>query len=119
MSERDPLGEKIRLKERAEEDQYFAQRDRELIEKIKHTREVEHESVIREFARARCPQCGERLRQRSVHGEMIDECPSCQGIWLPKTKLDLVAQQGGEWMRKFAAGLVHLLEPSHEQKGRS
>jgi hypothetical protein len=117
MSERDPLAEKIRLKERAEEDQYFAERDRELIEKIKNLRAIKQESVIREWTHARCPNCGERLQLRSVHGEAIDQCPSCMGIWLPKTKLDLVAQHGGEWMRRFVAGLVHLLEPPHDQRG--
>jgi hypothetical protein len=40
----------MRLKERAEEYQYFAERDRELIEKIKQARAVEQESVIRASA---------------------------------------------------------------------
>ncbi|HXG21137.1 MAG TPA: zf-TFIIB domain-containing protein [Methylomirabilota bacterium] len=110
MSERDPLGEKIRLKERGEEDQYFAERDRELLEKLKHAREVEREHTIRELARARCPQCGERLRQRLVHSEPINECPSCQGVWLPKEKLVAASQQGNEWMRHFVEGLTRWLE---------
>jgi hypothetical protein len=35
MDEKDRLGAKLREKEKAEEDRYFAQRDRELIEKLK------------------------------------------------------------------------------------
>ena len=35
MDEKDHLGEKLKLKERAEEDRYFAERDRELIAKLK------------------------------------------------------------------------------------
>lgn len=35
MDEKDHLGEKIRLKERAEEDLYFARRDQELLAKLK------------------------------------------------------------------------------------
>jgi len=33
-NERDPVGDKIRLKERPKEDQYFAAQDRELIAKL-------------------------------------------------------------------------------------
>ncbi len=68
MDEKDSLGEKMRLKERAEEDRYFAERDRELIAQLKHVQEAEHEKMVRELARGRCPQCGERLRRRPIHG---------------------------------------------------
>lgn len=111
MDEKDHLGEKFRLKERAEEDRYFAERDRELVAKLKQAKEAEQEKTIRELAQARCPQCGERLRQRSLHGVMIEECVTCQGIWLNQAKLTEVSRhKGEEWVSGFLEGLAHLLE---------
>lgn len=111
MDEKDSLGEKMRLKERAEEDRYFAERDRELIAQLKHAQEAEHEKMVRELVHGRCPQCGERLRQRPIHGELIDECPSCRGIWLTQAKLEVLSHGGGgEWIGSFLAGLGRLVE---------
>jgi hypothetical protein len=109
MDEKDHLGEKIRLKERAEEDVYFARRDQELIAKRKQAQAAERERAVRELARCRCPQCGERLSQRSVHGQTIQECLSCQGIWLDKAKLELVFRpKSEEWLANFFQGLARL-----------
>jgi hypothetical protein len=111
MDEKDSLGEKMRLKERAEEDRYFAERDRELIAQLKHAREAEHEKMVRELARGRCPQCGERLRCRPLQGELIDECPSCLGIWLTPAKVEVLSRGGAEgWIGALLAGLGRLVE---------
>jgi len=111
MDEKDHLGEKFRLKEQAEEDRYFAERDRELIAKLKLAREAEQEKTLRELTRARCPRCGERLRQRSLHGVAIEECVSCQGVWLDQAKLAEVSRhKGEEWVSRFLEGLVRFLE---------
>ena len=58
--DKDRLGEKLHQKEKAEEDRYFAERDRELIAKLKQAQAAEQEAMIRELARSRCPQCGPR-----------------------------------------------------------
>ncbi len=111
MDEKDRLGIKLREKERAEEDRYFAERDRELIAKLKQAQETEQEKTLRELAHFRCPKCGERLSQRLFHGATIEECPACQGIWLDKGELKTVSQRGEEgWIEKFLEGLKHLLE---------
>ena len=111
MDEKDRLGTKLREKERAEEDSYFAERDRELIAKLKQAQEAEQETTPRARARCRCPKCGDRLSQRLVHGATIEECPACQGIWLDKGELKTVSQRGEEgWIEKFLEGLKHLLE---------
>ncbi len=111
MDEKDHLGEKMRLKELAEEDRYFAERDRELIAKLRQAQEAEQERAIRELTRARCPQCGERLHPHLFHGVMIEECPACQGIWLNQAKLAEVSRhRGEEWMSSFLEGLVRLVE---------
>ncbi len=111
MSERDPLGEKIRMKERAEEDQYFSARDRELLAKLKQQQEAEREETLRELARARCPECGERLHPHPIHEEVLRECPTCHGAWLSRTQIEMMTQQRGKgWTEKFLAEFVYLLE---------
>ena len=95
MSDRDRLGSKLREKERAEEDRYFAKRDAELIAKLAQAHKDEQERVVRELARSRCPKCGVRLTERPVHGVVIDECRDCHGIWLDPGELErLIAQAG-------------------------
>jgi len=49
-SEKDRLGDKLHKKEKAEEDRYFAERDKGLLEKLRH-----------EKADERCPACGTAL----------------------------------------------------------
>jgi RNase P subunit RPR2 len=111
MSERDPLGEKIRMKERAEEDQYFAARDRELMAKLKDQQEAERTATSRELARARCPDCGDFLQPYPIQHRIIQECPTCHGAWLSRTQMEQVAQQQGKgWTEKFLADFVYLLE---------
>jgi hypothetical protein len=110
MDTKDRLGAMLEQKERAEENRYFAERDRELIAHLKHQQEAEQEKTLREFDRSRCPRCGERLRGRSLHEVPIDECPACQGVWLDKGELEAVSQhQGREWTRQFLEGLSQLL----------
>ncbi len=111
MEYRDHLGEKMRLKELAEEDQYFAARDRELITKLQQASTAEREQTIRELARARCPQCGEPLQHRSVHEVTVNECLSCQGVWIDKAKLaNLLPRRGDAWAEKFVEWLVSVVE---------
>lgn len=117
MDEKDRLGEKMKLKERAEEDRYFAEHDRELLTRLKQAHMAERERKVRELARSRCPVCGEQLRQSPSYGVMIDECPACQGIWLNKGELERVSQRRGEgWIGSFLQGLTHLLVGGSEAR---
>ena len=106
MDEKDHLGEKLRLKELGEEDRYFGERDREVLSHLKARQAAEQEHVLREQSRGRCPQCGEPLYECSVHGVTILECLSCQGVWLNKDKLPVIAHpSGSEWFETFLRGL--------------
>lgn len=109
MAERDSLREKGR----AEENVFFAKRDRELIEKLKQQKEAEQEQTLKELAIARCPRDGERLTQRELHGVTIDDCPACQGVWLDKGELEALSErQGTEGVGSFLSQLTRVLVPS-------
>jgi DNA-directed RNA polymerase subunit RPC12/RpoP len=102
MHEKDPFGDKLREKERADEDRYFAERDRALLEKIRLSDEAGREAAAREVARGRCPRCGTRLTPQSLESVDVNTCPACGGLWLDKG--DLAAVSGREqhsWLSRF------------------
>ena len=66
-NERDRLGEKLHQKEKAEEDRYFAERDKELLEKLRHAKDA-----------ARCPTCGAALVAVERGGKTTHECAACR-----------------------------------------
>lgn len=108
MADKDGLLERGR----AEENRFFAERDRELIEKLKQQQEEEQEQTVKELATARCPRDGERLTQRELHGVTIDDCPECNGIWLDKGELESLSErQGSEGVGNFLSQLATILVP--------
>lgn len=110
MDEKDRLGQFLEKKERAEENRFFAERDRELIERLRQKKADEEEQLFHELIHLRCPRCGERLGQREVHTVTIDECPACQGIWLDKGEFEaLSAHRGHEWTGQFMQRLAQIL----------
>lgn len=102
-NEKDRLGDKLRDAERGQEEQYFAERDRQLIAKLKTGKEQEHEEDVRSEVRGRCPLDGERLQSRKLHGVAIEECPVCKGMWLDAGEWKTLAERerGGFFGRWF------------------
>lgn len=102
MDEKDRLSEKLREKEKAEEDRYFAERDRELLAKLKQKQTGTEEATLRQQALMRCPKCGEKLVSLQHHEVTVEECPSCQGMWLDRGELEILAQRENEsWLARF------------------
>lgn len=101
--EKDRFGDKLREAERAREDQYFANRDRELIDKLKRGKDEEVDAALAEAARDRCPRDGSGLRPRKLRGVAVEECPTCQGMWLEAGEWKLLAERekGGFFARWF------------------
>ncbi|HXG52689.1 MAG TPA: zf-TFIIB domain-containing protein [candidate division Zixibacteria bacterium] len=99
--EKDKFGETMKLVERAKEDIYFAERDRELIERLRaQLKKVESAAVFR------CPKCPGTLDSYTFHGLLLDRCRDCGGVWMDKGELEsLVRKIGrgplGEWIDKL------------------
>jgi rubrerythrin len=106
MDEKDRLGAKLREKEKAEEDRYFAQRDKELLEKLKQQQAEPHEA---EQALMRCPKCGAKLNTIKHYDVTVEECPACQGMWLDRGELEILAQRENEgWLSRLVRrGVLH------------
>ena len=103
MSEdRDYCDEKLHEKERAEEDVYFARRDRELIAKLRDVKDEEQRQHIRELAYMRCPDCGARLKRVTHYGVTIEECPSGHGMWLTDSEMHTLAKrERNSWIGRY------------------
>src|SRR5882724_26901 len=100
MPEKDAFGDKLKEKERAEEDLYFAQRDREALEKLRGKDVGAQDAAL--LARGRCPRDGEKLSQRSIDGIEVEECGSCRGIWLDKGDLESLSRhENTGWIGKL------------------
>ena len=87
--EKDRLGDKIRDVEKAREDQWAAQRDRELLENLRR-KQAELKTAMTaatETMGALCPRCHHQL-VKTQHGSLsILTCPEDGGGWLEKSDL--------------------------------
>jgi hypothetical protein len=101
-SEKDRYGDKLRDAEKAREDKFFADRDKELLAKLRQEKAGEDEPTLRALAHMRCPRCGEHLVEKEVSGVTLDECPSCQGLWLDKGELDALGRNEKHgWLARY------------------
>ncbi len=101
-SDKDRLGNKLREAERGREDQYFAERDRKLIEQLRDAKGGESETVLKQAALMRCPKCGAKLESHTLHGVSVDECPSCHGVWLDAGELDHLGKtENAGWIARW------------------
>jgi hypothetical protein len=87
--EKDRFGETMKLAERAKEDIYFAERDRELIEKLKE----QLKKVDETGSKLLCPKCPGRLETYTFQGFALDRCQNCGGIWMDKGELEGVIRK--------------------------
>lgn len=89
-------------RKKAQEDEYFVKKERELVAKLKAKQEEEAKAEIKKSCYMHCPKCGEKLKERHFRKIVIDQCSGCQGIWLDAGELEQVAEREGEsWLSRF------------------
>jgi hypothetical protein len=97
--------------ERAREDIYFAQKDRELIAKLREKDQKELEQAILELCAMRCPRCGRKLAETTYRKVRIDRCSGCRGVWLDTGELETLAPEEHEsWLGGLLRGMTGLGE---------
>jgi hypothetical protein len=102
MDEKDRMGDKLRAKQKADEDRFFAERDKAALEKIRQAKIAQEEDAIRELARNRCPRCGTVLSVVEQNGVTVDECPNRHGMWLDDGELEqLASREHDSWLGRF------------------
>ena len=102
--QKDRFGETMKLVERAKEDIYFAEKDRELLNKLKE----QLRKVDTTGNEIHCPKCAGLLETYSFHEIILDRCLMCGGIWMDKGELEAVIRKVtrgplGAWIDKLAA----------------
>jgi len=98
--DKDRLGDKLRKKERAEEDRYFAEQDREKMEKLRAQTAPKPTLGL-------CPRCGIALVQKDQLGVAIDECSQCRGVWLDAGELETIVERQDEgWTSRWVRSLL-------------
>jgi Zn-finger nucleic acid-binding protein len=79
--EKDRYGDFISLLERAREDDYFAGKEREVLEKLKRRLEEAQLDKVK-LHNMNCPRCGISLDQSSLLDFAVSRCSECGGIWI-------------------------------------
>ncbi|MGH7769444.1 MAG: zf-TFIIB domain-containing protein [Candidatus Binatia bacterium] len=82
----DRFGEK-QFVERAQEDLYFAAKDRELFEEMKAQARKVEATLGEKYART-CPKCAGKLQSYRFMDVVLDRCEGCEGLWLEKGELE-------------------------------
>ena len=103
-SEKDRFGDTMKLMERAKEDIFFAERDRELIAKLK----ARLRPAPRQETTLHCPKCPGRLETFKFEGFTLDRCSTCGGVWMDEGELEGVIRKIsrgplGAWIDKLTA----------------
>jgi Transcription factor zinc-finger len=91
-SETNRRGEKPQFDEHANEDNYFAVQEHELIEQMKSEHQ-KVEAARREAQMAICPKCSGKFEKYPILGLMVDRCESCEGMWLNRGELAGILRQ--------------------------
>jgi hypothetical protein len=85
-AEKDRLGDKLRDIEHARENKFFADRDKELLEKLRGDPAG---------AGATCPLCNKALRQIDEPPLTVDACPDGHGWWITPAQARTLAHEPG------------------------
>jgi len=96
------MADKWEERKKAQEDEYFVKKERELLAKLKAKQEAESKVAAKNAAHMTCPKCGEPLKARSFQKIEIDQCTGCNGIWLDAGEMEQVAgKENDSWLGRF------------------
>ncbi len=89
-------------RKKAQEDEYFVKKERELLEKLKAKQDGEAKAAAETVAQMKCPKCGAPMEARTFQKIEIDQCTACHGIWLDAGEMEQVAGKDNDgWLGRF------------------
>lgn len=80
----------IESKPSRNEEEYFARVDADLRKELRARADAERAARVA-AERNKCPRDGSTLVSRESNHVTIDQCPTCEGIWLDKGELEILA----------------------------
>jgi hypothetical protein len=96
------MADKWEERKKAQEDEYFVRKERELLEKLKAKQQADAQQAATEAAGLKCPRCGAAMKESTFQNIVIDQCTACNGVWLDAGEIEqLVAKESGSWLGKF------------------
>lgn len=102
------------------EEQYFFERERQLLEEMRKKREAriaeaqareaeEERKRLRDLHYMRCPKCGHSMEEKDLEGIKVDVCSLCEGIYFDRGELEqLLVGKQSEVRRGFFRSLFGL-----------
>ena len=89
----------------ANEEEYFFKIDRDLLKKkrmeLDACRAEQTAKERQEHHWMKCPKCGNTLEEIDHQSVMLDRCVGCDGIWLDKGELELLADGNAKISQGF------------------
>lgn len=115
--EKDRFGDFIRLLEQAKEDVYFAEKDRELIEKLKRQLQQAQKGQL-ENSTLRCPRCGINLSNSTLMDIPMKVCSTCGGAWVDHDALAklLNKKNGPQATHSWSKGSLRYVWPEKNRR---
>ena len=95
------------------EQEYFARLDQEALAALRRQNDAERARAERSSHHMRCPKCGGTLAEAEMAHVKIDRCGDCDGIWLDKGELQILAKhleahESGNPVSRFLGDLFDL-----------
>jgi hypothetical protein len=86
---KDRLGQRLHEREKAEEDRFFAEKEREALARLRQAQGPDATKA----ALGHCPRCGSALDAIKLYGVDVLQCPADCGHWLDKGEIEVIAQR--------------------------
>ena len=90
------------------EDEYFVKLDADLIKEQRARLDAQRAAADRQSHFGRCPRCGGTLVESEFHHVRLDRCPDCDGVWLDKGELEMLAHIDQSNIREFVRSMFGL-----------
>jgi uncharacterized protein len=93
----------------ANEDEYFARQNAELIKGMRARLDADRVSRERHSHYMKCPKCGADLQEVARGHVTIDICPECRGAWFDAGEVELMREASKNPLTHVVTDLLELL----------
>ena len=85
---KDRLGQRLQEREKAEEDRFFAEKERQALDRLRQKPDAAAATGV-----GHCPRCGTPLDAIKLYGVDVLQCPADCGHWLDKGEIEIIAKR--------------------------
>jgi protein-arginine kinase activator protein McsA len=89
------------------EEEYFTKEDDEKLQilraKLDHQRTQQAQEQEKNLHWMKCPKCGGDLKEVLFRTVKVDRCQNCDGVWLDRGELEILAGSGKNFIKDVVA----------------